>query len=457
MHKKVYFVFIFSLSILNISAQDSKLDLVFEDLIPIEFYTQLQFPQCNSDPSFSNFQIEEDYAGTVSDFTNISDHKILERQSKKLRDFQQQIIKLNGKQEYAKVIEVSEEAISFVNDSLIFKQRFLRGYDHRLLGFYSLRGYQIDFLSALQYTTLSIINASYEAAKALGNKEVVLDWAETGFKVNRWINKYRGCSNNLFTKLNWSLKEEIQRFDQSSLCSLNSLTESIFSESLVLDAMDRKDYKNTVNLASQSLTAIQFTPDSQISFQSAAVQRLNNLARLAYSANQDKNWCLSYEGFDRAIKLASEIDIKPLEIWKTLKLNASEHYFPSETSRWNERYGMAIKEGRPSYVPIKQIPPKYPRRLMEKGIEGCVMLSFDITKGGKTKNVEVVWSTHSGFERPARKAGIKYIFSPPFIEGVLSEIEGARTLLVFKIDSKDKLPGYIPPGCESNEPNSQDL
>ena len=90
MHKKVYFVFIFSLSILNISAQDSKLDLVFEDLIPIEFYTQLQFPQCNSDPSFSNFQIEEDYAGTVSDFTNISDHKILERQSKKLRDFQQQ-------------------------------------------------------------------------------------------------------------------------------------------------------------------------------------------------------------------------------------------------------------------------------------------------------------------------------------------------------------------------------
>ena len=98
---------------------------------------------------------------------------------------------------------------------------------------------------------------------------------------------------------------------------------------------------------------------------------------------------------------------------------------------------MAIKEGRPSYVPIKQIPPKYPRRLMEKGIDGCVMLSFDITKGGKTKNVEVVWSTHSGFERPARKAGIKYIFSPPFIEGVLSEIEGARTLLVFKIDSKD--------------------
>jgi TonB family protein len=455
--KKVYFVFIFSLSLLNISAQDSKLDLVFEDLIPIEFYTQLQFPQCSSDPSFSNFQIEQDYAGTVNDFTNISDHKILERQSKKLRDFQQQIIKLNRKQEYAKVIEVSEEAISFVNDSLIFKQRFLRGYDHRLLGFYSLRGYQIDFLSALQYTTLSIINASYEAAKALGNKESVKEWAETGFKVNRWIYKYRGCSNNLFTKFYLSPKQENQRFKQRPLCSLNGLTESIFSESLALDAMNRKDYKNTVNLASQSLSAIQVTPESQISFQSAAVQRLNNLARLAYSANLDKNWCLSFEGFDRAIKLASEIDIQPLEIWKTLKLNASEHYFPSEISRWNEKYGMAAKEDTPSYIPIKQIPPKYPGRLMSKGIEGCVMLSFDITKGGKTKNVEVVWSTHSGFERPARMAGKEFIFSPPYKGGVLSEIEGHRSVLIFKMNSKDKLPGYIPPGCESNEPNSQDL
>ena len=45
-----------------------------------------------------------------------------------------------------------------------------------------------------------------------------------------------------------------------------------------------------------------------------------------------------------------------------------------------------------SYVPIFQVPPVYPRRALEREIEGCVMLQFTVTKVGSTKDPEVLWS-----------------------------------------------------------------
>ena len=42
-----------------------------------------------------------------------------------------------------------------------------------------------------------------------------------------------------------------------------------------------------------------------------------------------------------------------------------------------------------SYVPIFQVPPVYPRRALERGIEGCVMLKFTVTKVGSTRAPEV--------------------------------------------------------------------
>ena len=52
--------------------------------------------------------------------TNVTDHRILKGQSKILRDFQQQIIELNDKKDYEKLLKVSDQALGFVNDSFIF-------------------------------------------------------------------------------------------------------------------------------------------------------------------------------------------------------------------------------------------------------------------------------------------------------------------------------------------------
>ena len=457
MLKKIFLSCSLSLCALFIGSEEINIDLSFGDLVNTEFYTLLQFPQCASKSDLSVINTEDDYAGNLEEMTNKSDHRILERQSKNLREFQQQIIKLNARQEYKKLLQVSNQAFEFINDSLIFKQSFLRRYNPSFLGYFSLRGYRMDFLSALQYTTLSIVNSSLEAAKILQNEELKNKWANTGLKINRWIHKYRGCLSQLENRFDIGTKVKKMSNTKQSICHLNNFTESIFSESLSLGAMERMEYSEAIDIAALSLTAIQMTPESQRSFKSSALKRLNNLARLAYSANQENKWCLSYEGFDRAINLAVELDIEPLEVWQSLKLEASKNYVPVETAMWTTRYGMASKEGKPTYVPLRQIPPKYPTELLVRGIEGCAMLRFDITKEGKTENVEVVWSTNKKFDRPSRRAAKEYIFSPPYKGGVPSIVEDARSLIMYRVDSKEKTSEYIPPGCEANQINLQDL
>ena len=44
-----------------------------------------------------------------------------------------------------------------------------------------------------------------------------------------------------------------------------------------------------------------------------------------------------------------------------------------------------------SYVPIFKVPPIYPRRAQERGIEGCVMLEFAVTKVGAVRDPVVLW------------------------------------------------------------------
>ena len=448
MLKNFYFASLLFFHIFYVSAEEIQIDLSAGVLVPADFYTRLQFPQCSSNPLLSEIEFEDDYAGTASDMTNVTDHRILKRQSKILRDFQQQIIELNDKKEYEKLLKVSDQALGFVNDSFIFKLRFLRQYDQAILGYFSLRGYRMDFLSGLQYTVLSIVSTSLETSKILQNEELINKWAKTGLSINHWIHKYRGCLTKLGNRLDLSTQKNLT-MTGGNLCHLNNLTESIFSESVSLTSMNQKEHDKAINFAALSLTAIQMTPESQRAFKSAAFKRLNNLGRLAYSASQNENWCLSYEGFDRAIKLAREVGIQPLDIWTNLKSEANEYYTPVDTALWSTRYGMVSKGDKPIYIPVRQIPPAYPSSLLARGVEGCVMLRFDISKEGNPRNIEVDWSTNKKFNRSAIKSAKDYLFSPPYEGGKPSDVKDAQTLIVYKVDSKkSRSPSYTPPGCE---------
>lgn len=102
-----------------------------------------------------------------------------------------------------------------------------------------------------------------------------------------------------------------------------------------------------------------------------------------------------------------------------------------------------------SYVPIFKVPPIYPRRAQERGIEGCVMLKFIVTKVGSVRDPIIEWSTPSGiFDRAALRSALKFKYKPQIRDGEAIEVKDVYNIIIFKIEDKDKPPEYVPEGCE---------
>ena len=101
-----------------------------------------------------------------------------------------------------------------------------------------------------------------------------------------------------------------------------------------------------------------------------------------------------------------------------------------------------------SYVPIFKVPPIYPRRAQERGIEGCVMLEFTVTKVGSVREPVVLWSVPSGiFDRAAMRSALKFKYKPQIRDGEAIEVRGVLNQITFIIEDKDKSPDYSPEGC----------
>tara|TARA_B100000676_G_scaffold136850_1_gene135623 strand:- start:2 stop:643 length:642 start_codon:yes stop_codon:yes gene_type:complete len=102
-----------------------------------------------------------------------------------------------------------------------------------------------------------------------------------------------------------------------------------------------------------------------------------------------------------------------------------------------------------SYVPIFQVPPVYPRRALERGIEGCVMLKFTVTKVGSTRDPMVEWAVPPGiFDRAAMRSALKYKYKPQIRDGEAIEVPNVRTVVIFKIEDANKPVDYVPEGCD---------
>ena len=101
-----------------------------------------------------------------------------------------------------------------------------------------------------------------------------------------------------------------------------------------------------------------------------------------------------------------------------------------------------------SYVPIFQVPPQYPRRAMERGIEGCVLLEYTVTIAGAVSDPKVIKAIPPNiFDRAATRAALRYKYKPLIRDGVAVPVEGVRQRITFVLESIEKGPGYIPENC----------
>ena len=94
--------------------------------------------------------------------------------------------------------------------------------------------------------------------------------------------------------------------------------------------------------------------------------------------------------------------------------------------------GFGVSDG--EYLPIVKVAPVYPTRAASRGLEGYVIVEFTVTTNGTTKDITVVESTSSLFERAAMDAAAKFKYKPRVIDGNPVEVAGVRNRITFVLE-----------------------
>jgi periplasmic protein TonB len=90
-------------------------------------------------------------------------------------------------------------------------------------------------------------------------------------------------------------------------------------------------------------------------------------------------------------------------------------------------------------VPLVRIPPEYPRRAAQRGIEGWALVQFTITPTGSVTDAKVVDANPKGmFEEAAIRSVLRWRYNPKIEDGQAVERIGVRTKVVFQMDPAEK-------------------
>ena len=98
--------------------------------------------------------------------------------------------------------------------------------------------------------------------------------------------------------------------------------------------------------------------------------------------------------------------------------------------------GISLTPGDAEYLPIVKVAPVYPRRALQRGIEGWVLLEFTVSKQGTVKDIRVVDSQPKTkiFHRAAIKAAAKFKYKPRTEDGKPIEVPGVRNRIIFRME-----------------------
>ena len=86
-------------------------------------------------------------------------------------------------------------------------------------------------------------------------------------------------------------------------------------------------------------------------------------------------------------------------------------------------------------LPIVKVPPQYPRRATQRGIEGWVLVQFTITAAGAVVNPMIVDADPPGiFNRSALRSIVKWKYKPRILNGKPVPRPGVQHLITFELE-----------------------
>lgn len=97
--------------------------------------------------------------------------------------------------------------------------------------------------------------------------------------------------------------------------------------------------------------------------------------------------------------------------------------------------GLALDTGDGEYVPITKVQAVYPRRALQRGIQGYVVVEFTVNKIGAVVSPVVIEAEPQGiFEQAALDAVVKFKYKPRVINGEPTPVAGVQNRITFNID-----------------------
>jgi TonB family protein len=87
--------------------------------------------------------------------------------------------------------------------------------------------------------------------------------------------------------------------------------------------------------------------------------------------------------------------------------------------------------------------PAYPATARAQGVEGFVVVHYDVTRQGRVGNARVVRAEPAGvFEDAALTAVRSWVFNPPLVDGEPQPAVGRESTVTFKLGSGDEYADY---------------
>jgi len=98
--------------------------------------------------------------------------------------------------------------------------------------------------------------------------------------------------------------------------------------------------------------------------------------------------------------------------------------------------GLALSSGDGEFLPIVRVAAVYPRRALQRGIQGFVDVEFTVSKLGSVINPKVIQASPEGiFEQAALDATLKYKYKPRVVNGEPMDVSGVEVRVTFELGS----------------------
>ncbi len=99
--------------------------------------------------------------------------------------------------------------------------------------------------------------------------------------------------------------------------------------------------------------------------------------------------------------------------------------------------GFGVSDGAADgdYLPIVKVAPVYPRRAVDLGIEGYVIVEFTVTKSGSVRDPVVIeYHPSKIFNKAAIEAALKFKYKPRIVNGEPIEVQGVLNKITFRLE-----------------------